>query len=321
MNWASVKNLLILMLAAANIFLIYNIVQQDRNKSYISEAELQNAAELLANGGQELDISEIPLQKVDADIYESSYPGDDNYYIGVAERLSGVDRSSLRIYSMPDGSTRISTDDRIDLEFAKDFYFYYRGNGNSSETAYTEITADNFEEKAKKYDDIGKTRMAALSKLTIAFLGADSKESELGAYIEGGFADKKSGLAFVLVSQRLNGVEIFRHRVVCAFVGEKLVFASGRWYFEGISDRYDCDLYDQVNILFTNLEGFAASVEAGSIEAIPSVEAMVSCYATYMDPDKTALYFIPAWRIDHSDGSVRVYNAVQNTLYYGSDGL
>ena len=37
MNWSTVKNLLIAMLVAANIFLIYNISVQNRNKSYLDE--------------------------------------------------------------------------------------------------------------------------------------------------------------------------------------------------------------------------------------------------------------------------------------------
>ncbi len=323
MNWASVKNLLILMLAAANVFLIYNIAVQNRNKSYISEAELQNAAELLSARGQELELSSIPLRRVDADIYEGSYPGDESYYTGVAERLSGVERSKLRIYTMPDGSTRISTGEsdtvRMDLEFTEDFRFSYWGNGNSPGAAYNEITADNFEEKSQEHDELGKIRMAALSKLAIAFLGADSSESELGARIDGGFADKESGLGYLLISQRLNGVEIFRHRVVCVFLGERLIHASGRWYFEGLSGKYDYELYDQVNILFTNFSELSASLGLESGETLPAVKEMSSCYATYMDPDKTALYFIPAWKLTHSDGRVVVYNAAQNTLYQSSD--
>ena len=43
MNWSTVKNLLIAMLVAANIFLIYNISVQNRNKSYLDEKEVADA--------------------------------------------------------------------------------------------------------------------------------------------------------------------------------------------------------------------------------------------------------------------------------------
>ena len=47
MNWASVKNMLILMLVAANVFLLYNISVQRRSLEYIDEDEVADAVSLL----------------------------------------------------------------------------------------------------------------------------------------------------------------------------------------------------------------------------------------------------------------------------------
>ena len=54
MNWSSVKNLLIAILVAANLFLVYNIARQDRTRGYIDENEVSGAVELLAERGLEV---------------------------------------------------------------------------------------------------------------------------------------------------------------------------------------------------------------------------------------------------------------------------
>ncbi len=320
MNWASVKNLLIMILVAANVFLIYNISVQNITKNYLSESELRNAAEILSERGQNIDLDGIPQKRFAADIYESIYPGDETYYAATASKLTGVEQSDLRIFSMPDGSTRISTEqtDGIykNVEFTNDFSFSYWISGNQSEMAYNDITADDFDESSEELSPMSKTRLAALSKLTVAFLGvSEQDESELAVYIEGGYIDTKRGASYLIVSQRLSDTEVFRHRVICIFEGEQLIAATGRWYFENLGANYDYDLYDQVSILFTNYKNISSKQEDNEF---PDVDSMSSCYSTYMNPDKTALYFIPAWEIDHSNGQTIVYNAARSTEYYSS---
>lgn len=318
MNWASVKNLLILMLVLANVFLLYNIFVQNRTQSYISESELRDAAGLISERGQEIGLSGIPLGRFDMAIYESSYPGDESYYKSVAARISGD--AEMRVYPMPDGSTRVSagqSGESVNFEFTKDFSFVFWNDDNPESAAYTDITADDFAEKIESGEELPRTRLAALSKLAIAFLGTDDDETGLSALIEGGYRDD-SGNSYVVVSQRLSGVEVFRHRVVCVFEGGELVAAVGRWYFGKTGASYDYEFYDQINILFANLRDLESERESAD-EKLPRVVSMSSCVAAYMDPDKTALYFIPAWEITHDDGRVIVYNAAQNTRYYSGE--
>ena len=68
MNWSTVKNLLIAMLVAANIFLIYNISVQNRNKSYLDEKEVADAVGILASRGLEVDAEAIPLRRISASV-------------------------------------------------------------------------------------------------------------------------------------------------------------------------------------------------------------------------------------------------------------
>ena len=98
MNWSTVKNLLIAMLVAANIFLIYNISVQNRNKSYLDEKEVADAVGILASRGLEVDAEAIPLRRISASVCESFYPTD--YFSVAAEALSGSPRTSAMM--LPD---------------------------------------------------------------------------------------------------------------------------------------------------------------------------------------------------------------------------
>jgi len=86
-NWSSVKNLLIAILIAANVFMLYNIARQDRTRNYIDEGEVADAVELLAERGMIVPAEVIPLRMFRARIWESFYS--DSYHTGVAEKLTG----------------------------------------------------------------------------------------------------------------------------------------------------------------------------------------------------------------------------------------
>ena len=70
MNWSSVKNLLIAILLAANLFLIFNIIRQDRTGNYISDEEIAGAVEVLAERGLVVPKSSIPKKKFKAAVWE-----------------------------------------------------------------------------------------------------------------------------------------------------------------------------------------------------------------------------------------------------------
>ncbi len=315
MNWSSVKNLLILMLFLANVFLVYSIGVQDRRRSYIDSDELADAAYLLAERGLNVYIDGIPLRRFESDIFESSYSSDDSYYEYAAKCLSGSERELIHLL---DGAVRIISENGAATDFTKDFGFSYTAVANSDDDAYTEITADNFAEMSEKFDEVGLAAHKKLAELCDKFLGG-SDESGLHAEIEASAYDPATGRSYILASQMLGETPVFRHKVLCVFEGETLAAASGRWYFGSVDTNYDCEPADQVNILFTDLTTLSAREKDDADAPLPAVEAMSPCYAIYMNTERTALYLIPAWQIDHSDGSVIVYNAAQSTQYFTSE--
>ena len=334
------------MLLAANAFLIFNIIRQDRTRSYIDIDEVTGAAELLTLRGLTVDPDNVPLEKFKAPVYESLF--NDEYYTAVAETVTGSRREML--LSLPNGGFSITAENGGLVEFDTEFGFYYAKNDKSGVSAYTDITASDFADRAAKNEALSGAYLKSISRKATAFL--DSRvpsDYTLCAKITDSFEDTETGLAYLLAAQMLGGHEVYSHYAVCVFDKDELVNVYGRWYFAPFDEDYGTELVDQVNILFYDLwnirseassrfilQGDGAedylsvpgavalladedvhteTAEAEDLGEIPAVIGMRSCYATYWSADKTAVYFIPAWQIDHEDGRSIVYNATNGTVY------
>ncbi len=334
MNWSTVKNLLIAILVAANLFLLYNIARQDRTRGYIDAGEVQGAVELLSERGLEVDANTVPLEKFKAPVYESLYS--DEYYTEAAQALSASPREVL--LSLPNGGFSIIAENGAITEFDAEFGFAYMKYDNFDGTAYTEITAENFASEAALRDEIGTSRLNTLISLAEGFLEiAVGDDYVLSARIIDSYHDSGSGLTYLLAQQMLDGYPIYSHNAVCVFEGDTLVYSAGRWYFAPFDKEYNTELIDQVNILFTDLTTLRSFVSTQFTLAdvsedseylqwqdspnvsddavLPAVKSLNACYVIYWNADKTALYFIPAWQIDHTDGGIIVYNATNGTVY------
>ncbi len=315
MNWSSVKNLLILMLVAANVFLLYNISVQRRSLAYIDEDEVMDAVSLLYDRGLPVDVECIPLRRFDADIYESVY-GED-YFNRTAELLSGSKRQNATI--IPNGMM-IVTENNDSFEFDNSLGFVYTKNNINQTAAYTDINADNFDDYAAVYTKPGKSQAAAAESVVVGFLSAGyGSESLFDIRVDGCIQDPNSGNYYIKASQLIDELPVYGHGAVCVVSSGELVAAWGHWYFFDFDTSYNSDLYDQVNILFSDLETLEGLRESESAqtseEPLPGVVSVDACFATYWNAEKTALYFIPAWQIGHSDGTLIVYNAANNTEY------
>lgn len=326
MNWSSVKNLLIAILVAANLFLIFNIIRQDRARNYISEEEIAGAVEVLADRGLVVPKSGIPRKRFKAAVYESLYS--DEYYTNAAQALTASERELL--ISLPDGGFSITAKNGETVEFGTEFSFSYSKYDTSEPLAYTDITAENFARYKDTGDDIGPAKYESLVRKTKKFLNSGvPADYMLSADSFDGYYDKDSDSYIILARQYLNGYPVYSHYAVCVFSGDELTYSCGRWYFAVLDEDYTTSLRDQINILFEDLAALRAEyshTEEQSDEGetvpefdenteIPAIKSVSSCYAIYWNGDKTALYFIPAWQVEHIDGLVIVYNATNSTIY------
>lgn len=314
MNWSTVKNLLIAMLVAANIFLIYNISVQNRNKSYLDEKEVADAVGILASRGLEVDAEAIPLRRISASVCESFYPTD--YFSVAAEALSGSPRTSAMM--LPDGGMMIITAGGDSSEFYDDLRFVYYKNSNVRGAAYTDITADDLELVTENFGSLTKSKLSGYEKRVSDFLcRGQGEDYRFGVRIDGGALDEGAGVTYIFATQMLDGLPVYGNSAVCVFEGEDLLSARGYWYFGTAGETYSEEIYDQVNILFTDLSALTtrAAEEERPDAAFPGVTSVTACYTPNWNADRTALYFIPSWQIDHSDGTRIVYNAINNSEY------
>lgn len=336
MNWSSVKNLLIAILVAANLFLVYNIIRQNRTRGYIPAEEAAGAVELLAERGLLVDEDVIPLKKIKAEVYESVYS--DEYYTKAAQAMSASPREML--LALPEGGFSITAQNGDLAEFDTEFGFRYTKNDKLDSKAYTDITAESFWEMSKSWQSLSGSRMKPLAKKADAFLNSRaSADSELHTEIKVGYTDPQSGLAYLYAMQFIGEGEIYSHFAVCVFEGETLISAHGRWFFDDLQGDYSTEIIDQINILFSDLNELRSDMAVYSAEwdgdvsdggfsdyerpenemkefsEFPGITDMNLCYITYWNADKTTLYFVPAWQIDHTDGVATVYNAINGTTY------
>ena len=331
MNWSSVKNLLIAILVAANLFLVYNVVRQEKTRGYLDEDEIRGAVELLAEDGLIVSEEDIPREKFKAPVYESIYS--DEYYTGAAESLSGSKREML--YTLPEGGISITTENGSAFDFDTEFGFRYVKFDISDAAAYTDITADNFASFSKTYTEPTAKRLKSLSERAVSFLdkplqGDDSLSSE----VKSSCYDAQSDTTYLLAVQTLDGYEVYSHYAICIFESDELVYAHGRWYFAPLDEKYNTELHNQINILFTDLETLKAEslnpLDDASDETDedilidnekPSkisplvVNSMSACYVIYWNSEKTSLFFIPAWQIDYNSNRSIVYNAANGTIH------
>ncbi len=325
MNWSTVKNLLIAILIAANLFLIYNVVRQEKTRGYLDEDEIRGAVELLAEDGLSVGEDKIPREKFKTPVYESIYS--DEYYTEAAEALSGSKREML--YTLPEGGISITTADGSAFDFDTEFGFRYVRFDISDASAYTDITADNFDSFSKTKTEPAANRMKKLSERAVKFLDKQLQgDDSLGAKVKSGCFDADKNITYLLASQVLDGYDVYSHYAICVFEGDDLVYAHGRWYFASIDEKHSTALRDQVNILFANLETLKtentdtladenAELPSGKPQELKPAEvnSMSACYIIYWNSEKTSLFFIPAWQIDHIGGRTFVYNAANGTLY------
>lgn len=314
MNWSTVKNLLIAMLAAANIFLIYNILVQTRTKGYIDVHEVEDAAALLSDRGLTVSTDGVPLKKLSADIYESFFS--DDYFVDASEKLSGTPRASARI--LPDGGMMILSESGSSFELYDNLGFIYHENSNIESRAYTDITAEKLFSGATGFAELKKIRLTELSVIAREFLTrAQGDDTYFDVRIDGGYYDSENDLSYVIATQMLDKLPVSGHQVVCVFDGSELRAASGFWYFENVDSGYNQELLDQVNVLFNDLAVLQSrTVEDGqSDSALPDVINVSACYSPNWNAERTAIYFIPSWQIEHSDGTIIVYNAVNGGEY------
>ena len=219
---------------------------------------------------------------------------------------------------LPDGGMMIITAGGDSSEFYDDLRFVYYKNSNVRGAAYTDITADDLELVTENFGSLTKSKLSGYEKRVSDFLcRGQGEDYRFGVRIDGGALDEGAGVTYIFATQMLDGLPVYGNSAVCVFEGEDLLSARGYWYFGTAGETYSEEIYDQVNILFTDLSALTtrAAEEERPDAGFPGVTSVTACYTPNWNADRTALYFILSWQIDHSDGTRIVYNAINNSEY------
>lgn len=114
MNWYKAKTILIVFLVITNAFLLFNIIFNVKDGTYISDKTISETAAILHNNGIDIDESIIPHKNVNAGQFEA-----DNIiegYQSFAEKLLGENPEKI--------SDTQYTSEKGTLEFSGDFFAF-----------------------------------------------------------------------------------------------------------------------------------------------------------------------------------------------------
>lgn len=328
MNWKGIKNLLIVLLLLADVFLGYMLISQNRQGQY-DENSIDNASEILARGGIIAD--RRILEKKDSELPLCTVSAAKNTEVVMRKILVGDVTES---FAVPDGAA-FFTDTGEQLRVTDDLSLLYSEDGTIKDTESVVFSPPT--------DENSGSYTSALEKLlTPNGVGDDKFGFEINGVSEG------IDSVFVSATQTLNGVKIQNHTVFCEIKDGKVIYAHGTWCFLPIKEKKSAHIIDGINILFIekNNSGVSrdeiaesddthihrtetkaeeetknadtAAKETFSAEnfAVPSekitrtVVSLESCYCSERVFGADLIYIVPSYRIEWLDGSVSYYNAI-----------
>lgn len=323
MNWKNVKIYLIIVLLLLDIFLAVNILILGNGKSRLEKDSIENTVGILGEGGILIDPSLIPDELESLKIIESSFSGIG--YETVAEKISDSVKESVNV--LPDGTIRIYTADGSSFSFGSGFGFSYSAPNDSARAIISPIAtcdltsanADNAEvfdapsnvaDAEVSAESLSKeeTELAAsfLNKLTFAGVSSFSYRYD--------YRSTENDKTYICCVQTADGIDITDNRLILTLADGKIVSADGAWFFADNSSAYSSELYDQLSILLKELQTKLA-LGSDNAESVYNITSLERVYCPYFNSDRSAVYFLPGFKITTDEPAVRIYDAVNCELF------
>lgn len=316
MNINRVLSILLILLVVVNIYLGVSIYSLYRSRNYIDDDLLTAAVEKFTANGITLHEGAIPTRKQEGYIYVGEL--DDYNYAGVVKELSGPD-SVDNFTLMPDGYKYTLKNGDV-FEFKNNYEFSYNLE------KYKSILADDTSLNIEDLQVATGTEAAAVSeKITAffkkpAFVGTYPVDIVIDKVLYGGkMQESGADVYYAYFYQAIDGVRLKGFditAIVSAYNSEYyLTAAHGRYSFFRITERFDSQIYDQVNILF--IDKYAGTYDGETGEKIISdVSPVYTAYpGNETEGQRREVYFVPAWKITYGSGNYNVYNAYNGALY------
>lgn len=284
METKGIKTVIIVLLAAANIFFVFNITLLNLRMRNIPAEMIENAAAILRERRIYVDAGTISARRPVNYIYEGLHSYE-NYY-EIAGSFSGASDEEVRIgvIRIPGvtafnvGEFKFRFEEHMQVEIVRADYW----DGDAGQQA--ELLAGH-----TGFSGSDENRAARIIR---DFLRAyPRQDARTGFRIIGmkqdGTRDK------VLINQTVGDILISSHTAFVIISGGEVKYFSGRWYFGPFVASHREPLLDSVNILFRSLE------QDGETLAGARLESMEKQYTVM--PYGGRFYLVPAWVLSFDD--------------------
>lgn len=281
MNSSKIKNLLIILLAAVNLFLLANILIAKSSNSFLSDEMLDASASALATKEIYVDKHQIPAQRYSQNVILVNSSHD--VRLNSAKSFLG---DVVAEYSLPDGATYQSSDAYV--SFFDNGRVEYGLLENRDAATPTTLTLP---------DTLAAAERGVLKNVKSVFdkIKANSNSDKLTYRVLGQLS--QDGTKTVYVNLIYDSLYINDGVVVMVFDDGVLTYLSGKYLFDAVEAAYSQTYIDAPNALFLLDE-----------KDIIIDEIQMIYYPVKSDEDK--YFLIPSWKIDYDDGKTKIFDGV-----------
>lgn len=307
MQHKHINPFLIILLAAACVFMAVNLIVMRYSTAHIPDSAVQDVVSILAEDHIRIDPALITTQQANGTVYVCDSV---NYNETVARLLSQSEAEAA--YVIPDGEILIM-ENGARLEFGQSFSFLYDKNGEGSKVP------DYFDPSLSS-SPVNEEKRMEISAIAAAFLDSGSGEFDSSANISivtsAETVWENAGLYYAYCSRSIDGIPITENHALCVISGGEVVKAYGSWSFLTLGESYFTQLSDLINILFHVRSDIAAVAESkASDRPVVTIESVNRCYALYFYGDSEDFCLIPCWQVVTDCMGEFIYNAIDATLY------
>jgi hypothetical protein len=303
MNTKHTKTVIIILLAAANIFFLFNILSLNAKIRNIPGEMIENAAAVLNESGISADVKNIPAEKPSGYIYEGEYS--ENIYGEIVKSFSGAPDEEII-----NGKHAVSDVIGYDAgEYKFRFADYSKVENLKIEISkkdYPEVNAAEEEISLADYTDFDRGEAGRAETVISGFMKKYPAQD-----VRTGFGivslKKEDGCDKVLINQTADGLLIYGNTAYIEIRDGEVAYFSGRWYFGEFSARYNWKepLLDSVNILFRHLENNRETIKKSGA----ALEKMEPAYNMLIH-ETGKFYLEPSWEINFKDGRRFLYSMI-----------
>ncbi len=220
MDWHRVKTLLLALLILANGYLAYKLYDTERDRDYISDSYVQQAADSLKSRGIFISADNIPQKRPVEPIVITT--GAEDEYASFVNKLAGENEVSVSV-----------------TETGKVYSF-----GNNMFTVFNDGDFEYVVSDTGENEVVSRRRAQSLTKTFVEISGLSSADFKITQSEE-----SENGFTFT-VQRYKNKLPIEDYTTEVEIVGKKVARARGKLLTGTVSSEIATDFSDSVNVLF-----------------------------------------------------------------------